>query len=46
MLEMVLQVFQTAPSAGFNLFWLAVIWVVTLIAATRTVASAEYILEQ
>jgi hypothetical protein len=46
MVRSVLQVFQAAPSIPFNLFWLGVILVLTLLGATRAVANKEYVLEQ
>ena len=46
MVRAVLQTFQVAPSVPFNLFWLGVILVLTLLGATRAVAHKEYVLEQ
>lgn len=46
MVRTVLQAFQAAPSIPFNLFWLGVILVLTLLGATRAVANKEYVLEQ
>jgi hypothetical protein len=38
--------FREFPSVGTSLFWLAVITVVALTLAMRTVARREYVLEQ
>ena len=45
-LRSMVQAFQVAPSVPFNLFWLAAMWVLALLIATRVVGRREYVLEQ